>query len=221
MNKKKLFNIILFCGIFLWMIPSAIFHQVDKRIVLFYFGFHIVISLLYAIQFLKVLGNKRNLKYEWLLMYLSVIGGILAHMATYIALLISGQESNIKIIYLVLILRAIVVIYFFVYLYSCYEEADLDKGIKNKLEIEKPIQIVITSHSPLILSDIPRQNIIYLNRHDGKTVVENSDNHKQSFGANIYTILKENSHNTQTELKRMETTLIQHSNRTGTALKQH
>lgn len=62
----------------------------------------------------------------------------------------------------------------------------------NKLEIEKPIQIVITSHSPLILSDIPRQNIIYLNKHDGKTVVENSDNHKQSFGANIYTILKEN-----------------------------
>lgn len=139
MNKKKLFNIILFCGIFLWMIPSAIFHQVDKRIVLFYFGFHIVISLLYAIQFLKVLGNKRNLKYEWLLMYLSVIGSILAHMATYIALLISGQESNIKIIYLVLILRAIVVIYFFVYLYSCYEEADLDKDIKNKLEIEKKL----------------------------------------------------------------------------------
>lgn len=62
----------------------------------------------------------------------------------------------------------------------------------NKLEKEKPVQIVITSHSPLILSDIPRQNIIYLNRHDGKTVVENNDSHKQSFGANIYTILREN-----------------------------
>jgi predicted ATP-binding protein involved in virulence len=61
----------------------------------------------------------------------------------------------------------------------------------NKIEKEKPVQIVVSSHSPLILSDFPRQNIIYMNKSEGKTVVVNSDNHKQSFGANIYTLLKE------------------------------
>ncbi len=61
----------------------------------------------------------------------------------------------------------------------------------NEIEKEKPVQIVVSSHSPLILSDFPRQNIIYMNKRDGKTVVDNNDNHKQSFGANIYTLLKE------------------------------
>lgn len=61
----------------------------------------------------------------------------------------------------------------------------------NEIENEKPVQIVVTSHSPLILSDFPRQNIIYLNNRDGKTFVDNSENHQQSFGANIYTVLKE------------------------------
>ena len=61
----------------------------------------------------------------------------------------------------------------------------------NKIEKEKPVQVVVSSHSPFILSDFPRQNIIYMNKHDGKTVVDNNDNHKQSFGANIYTLLKD------------------------------
>lgn len=61
----------------------------------------------------------------------------------------------------------------------------------NKIEKEKPVQIIITSHSPLILSDFPRQNIIYMNERDGKTIVDNNNKHKQSFGANIYTLLKE------------------------------
>ncbi len=61
----------------------------------------------------------------------------------------------------------------------------------DKIEKEKPVQIVLTSHSPFILSDFPRENIIFLNKHDGKTVVDDSNNHQQSFGANIYTLLKE------------------------------
>lgn len=60
-----------------------------------------------------------------------------------------------------------------------------------KIEKEKPVQIVVSSHSPLILSDFPLQNIIFMNTRDGETVVDNNDNHKQSFGANIYTLLKE------------------------------
>lgn len=61
----------------------------------------------------------------------------------------------------------------------------------NKIEKEKPVQIVLSSHSPFILSDFPRENIIYLNKYKGKTIVDNNNNHQQSFGANIYTLLKE------------------------------
>lgn len=63
--------------------------------------------------------------------------------------------------------------------------------IKNVEEGSKPIQIIITSHSPLIISDFPQQNIIYLNKHKGKTFISESKYHKQSFGANLYTLLND------------------------------
>lgn len=61
----------------------------------------------------------------------------------------------------------------------------------NEIEKEKPIQIIVTSHSPQILSDFPRQNIIYMNKYDDKTYVDDNSKHKQSFGANIYTLLSD------------------------------
>lgn len=45
--------------------------------------------------------------------------------------------------------------------------------------------IIITTHSPFILSDLPQENIIYL--ENGK-IKEDSD--RKSFGANIYDLLK-------------------------------
>lgn len=53
------------------------------------------------------------------------------------------------------------------------------------------VQVIITTHSPFILSDIPRQNVIYLKRsktEDGDVRCEVSDNehHIQTFGANIH-----------------------------------
>lgn len=61
----------------------------------------------------------------------------------------------------------------------------------NEIEKGKPVQVIVTSHSPLILSDFPRENIIYMNKCDGKAFVDDNSKHKQSFGANIYTLLKE------------------------------
>ena len=58
----------------------------------------------------------------------------------------------------------------------------------NKIE-KLPVQIIITSHSPIILSDFPKQNIIYLRNNEGTTRVDDDGReHKQSFGANIYTL---------------------------------
>ena len=48
------------------------------------------------------------------------------------------------------------------------------------------IHFVITSHSPFILSDLPKENIIFLEK--GKQVYP-FDDEKQTFGANIHTLL--------------------------------
>lgn len=57
---------------------------------------------------------------------------------------------------------------------------------------QKKIQIVLTTHSPLLLSDFPKSNTIYLYRKEnGKSYTCNSNIRKETFGANIYTILKD------------------------------
>ena len=51
------------------------------------------------------------------------------------------------------------------------------------------IHLLIATHSPIILSDIPKQNIIYLRcASDATTVVDSSTVHRESFGSNIFTL---------------------------------
>lgn len=55
----------------------------------------------------------------------------------------------------------------------------------NKIFFDKNIQIILTTHSPIVLSDIPPQNIIYINnKHREHEVFK--DYQKSTFGANIY-----------------------------------
>ena len=55
--------------------------------------------------------------------------------------------------------------------------------------------LIFTTHSPFLLSDIPKQNIIFLDTYeDGKCKVLKHDevmNKKQTFGANIHTLLSD------------------------------
>ena len=48
------------------------------------------------------------------------------------------------------------------------------------------LHLIFTSHSPFILSDLPKENIIFLEK--GKQVYPFEDG-KQTFGANIHTLL--------------------------------
>ena len=50
----------------------------------------------------------------------------------------------------------------------------------------KKFHIIITSHSPFILSDLPKDNVIFLEK--GKQVYP-FENNQQTFGANIHTLL--------------------------------
>jgi hypothetical protein len=52
------------------------------------------------------------------------------------------------------------------------------------------LQVIITSHDPLTLSDLPKSNVVYLERVDGQTRVGNSES-KKTFGANIADLLKD------------------------------
>ncbi|MCU0439434.1 MAG: ATP-binding protein [Raineya sp.] len=54
---------------------------------------------------------------------------------------------------------------------------------------DKKIQIILTSHSPFLVSDLPKENIIFLSKNDeGKCVVSKLQDRKETFGANIHTL---------------------------------
>lgn len=54
---------------------------------------------------------------------------------------------------------------------------------------ELKIQIFLTSHSPFIASDIPLQNITFLDKIEGKIKVNKELNFHNTFAANIHTLL--------------------------------
>ena len=51
------------------------------------------------------------------------------------------------------------------------------------------VEIVLATHSPLCLSDIPRENCIYLNRINGQCAVVPRKKMNQTFGRDIYSLL--------------------------------
>jgi predicted ATP-dependent endonuclease of OLD family len=63
--------------------------------------------------------------------------------------------------------------------------------ILNEMLKEKKIfiQIILTSHSPFVISDLPRENVILLKKEDGKTKVETKEM-SSTFAANIHTLFK-------------------------------
>lgn len=56
---------------------------------------------------------------------------------------------------------------------------------------QKRIQVVLSTHSPLILSDIPTGNVTYLEKNDIRCTIAHGPTLKESFGANIFTLLKD------------------------------
>jgi hypothetical protein len=51
------------------------------------------------------------------------------------------------------------------------------------------IQVVLTSHSPFVLSDLPRSKVAFLSRENNTVSVSSSIHHAQTFAANIHTLL--------------------------------
>ncbi len=56
---------------------------------------------------------------------------------------------------------------------------------------DKKVQIIFTTHSPIILSDVPRCNVIFLKKEDGHCQVDDNLSHRETFGANIYMLFND------------------------------
>jgi energy-coupling factor transporter ATP-binding protein EcfA2 len=62
--------------------------------------------------------------------------------------------------------------------------------IENNRKKKLNIQIILTTHSPFLLSDLPLSNVILLKKESSNQITVSSlTNHKQTFGANIHTLL--------------------------------
>ena len=51
---------------------------------------------------------------------------------------------------------------------------------------DKKVQIIFTTHSPIVLSDMPRSNVIFLKRENARCSIDGKGSHEETFGANIY-----------------------------------
>jgi hypothetical protein len=61
-----------------------------------------------------------------------------------------------------------------------------------KIFKNKNVQLILTTHSPFLVSDLPKENIIFLKRDkEGKCEVSDLKDHKATFGANIHTLFSD------------------------------
>lgn len=57
-------------------------------------------------------------------------------------------------------------------------------------KLDKKVHIIITTHSPFLLSDLPKENVIFLEKDDnGKCKNVTEETNIDTFGANIHTLL--------------------------------
>ena len=53
------------------------------------------------------------------------------------------------------------------------------------------LQLMIATHSPIMLSDIPKQNVVYLHKNNEQIIVDDNDDHAEIFGANIFRLFND------------------------------
>ncbi len=68
------------------------------------------------------------------------------------------------------------------------------KYLLNELNIqfpEKKIQIIFATHSPIVLSDVPVANTVYIRKKNNGSIIDNRNRHKETFAANIYQLFND------------------------------
>ncbi|MCB2342173.1 AAA family ATPase [Clostridium estertheticum] len=59
----------------------------------------------------------------------------------------------------------------------------------NEVYKDKKIQIILTSNAPFLISDLPKENIIFLKEKNVECISEDYNKFEQTFGQNIHTLL--------------------------------
>lgn len=79
------------------------------------------------------------------------------------------------------------------YLHPKWQIEFFDKLVNNLPEIYKGnIQLILTSHSPFLLSDLPKQNVTIIeNETPESSTINGTDLNKQTFAGNIYNLYAE------------------------------
>lgn len=62
-------------------------------------------------------------------------------------------------------------------------------GFIGKLFSQRKVQLLITTHSPFVLSDLPKQNVIFLEKDNVGNAVKLNLDEENTFGANIHDLL--------------------------------
>ncbi|WP_033164896.1 AAA family ATPase [Clostridium sp. KNHs205] len=59
--------------------------------------------------------------------------------------------------------------------------------------VGKKVQIIFTTHSPIVLSDMPKGNVIYLKKEEAvnRCRIDEKDKHSETFGASIYKLFND------------------------------
>ncbi|WP_129691314.1 AAA family ATPase [Gottfriedia acidiceleris] len=85
-----------------------------------------------------------------------------------------------------------------VYLHPQWQKRFLDEFINlisylfNDIENKYNIQVIMTSNSPFVVSDLPKSNITFLKRNylnESSILVEKIEDHQQTFASNIHNLL--------------------------------
>ncbi len=75
------------------------------------------------------------------------------------------------------------------YLHPRWQQRYISLLIKS-LELifkEKKVQLIITTHSPIILSDVPKNHVIFMTKDNiGNVIIDDLENHNETFSGNIF-----------------------------------
>ncbi|KAF2508371.1 AAA family ATPase [Flavobacterium zhairuonense] len=59
------------------------------------------------------------------------------------------------------------------------------------LFVNKKIQLILTTHSPFVLSDIPKNNVLFLDKDENNNTIISNIEREETFGANIHELLSD------------------------------
>lgn len=95
MKKKTLVYVFMILGIIPWLIPSAAFAETGMMVRILYYGFHVIVAVLFVIQLRMMIKNNTRTLYEWILIYSAMVGSVFIYALTNFILALNYQLMQV------------------------------------------------------------------------------------------------------------------------------